>query len=303
MSEAVVPFESLALVRNHVALELYHVFLSLLPCNDCYVLWDLVAQGVFESVLILELCALANLIWRHQHLLVSRRENVAHSFQAKGRCNHVNFVHVWVVELLHSVLVADLRRVVNSFYIDADSLRVVWVCREIAIEIAESLLVVTCSLPEANKLCKFFVVHERHVIYMPVNLSTEHDRGWSALATDSFWIWLVACFAIVIDLVALLHGKRLKLELVLLLQLSHEVVKALVLELPHCILRAVYALLRRPAAALWLVLLKQLLALLLLLHFLLLQLLLLCFLLLFPLFCLFFILFLLYCLLLGLLLC
>ena len=164
-------------------------------------------------------------------------------------------MHVGVIELLHPVLVANLRWIVHCLDIDADSLGIIWVRREIAVEVTKPLLIVSCSLPEADKLSQFFVVHEGHVIHMPVNLSAEHDRGWSALSADSFRIWLVASLAVVIDLIALLHGKCLKFELVLLLQLSHEVVKALVLELPHSILRAVDALLRRSTAAFWFVLL------------------------------------------------
>ena len=115
------------------------------------------------------------------------------------------------------MLVSNLWRIVYCLYIDAYTLRIIRVSGKITIKITKSLLIVASPLPESNKFTKFFMIHEREIINMPVDLSTKNDSWWSTLTTNSFWVRFVARWTFVIYFIALLHCKRLEIQLVFLL--------------------------------------------------------------------------------------
>ena len=152
------------------------------------------------------------------------------------------------------MLVSNLWRIIYCFYIDAYTLWIIRVSGEISIKITKPLLIVASPLPESNKFTKFFMVHEREIINMPVDLSTKNDSWWSTLSTNSFWVRLVACWTFVIYFIALLHCKCLEIQLVFLLQFLDIAVKTLMLELPNRFCKTVNALSIRWMSTLWLIL-------------------------------------------------
>jgi len=111
---------------------------------------------------------------------------------------------VWIIELLYTVHITDLRRVVDSLYVASDAFGVVRIFRIVTVQISHPLLVVACLLPKADELRKLLVVHERNIVYMSVYLSCQHDVGWSALSADSFRIRQMANLTVVIDFIALI---------------------------------------------------------------------------------------------------
>ena len=140
------------------------------------------------------------------------------------------------------MLVSNLWRIVYCLYIDAYTLWIIWVSGKITIKITKPLLIVASPLPESNKFTKFFMIHEREIINMPVDLSTKNDSWWSTFSTNSFWVWLVTRWTFVIYFIALLHCKRLEIQLVFLLQFLDIAVKTLMLKLPNCFCKTVNAL-------------------------------------------------------------
>ena len=152
------------------------------------------------------------------------------------------------------MLVSNLWRIVYCLYIDAYTLWIIRVSWKITIKITKPLLIVASPLPESNEFTKFFMVHEREIINMPVDLSTKNDSWWSTLSTNSFWVRLVACWTFVIYFIALLHRKRLEIQLVFLLQFLDIAVETLMLKLPNCFCKTVNTFSIRWMSTLWLIL-------------------------------------------------
>ena len=101
-------------------------------------------------------------------------EYVSDSFKVECRCNHINFVLFRVVKLLTTMLITNLWWVINCFYVHAHSFWVIWIFRVVSVQVTNPLFIVACSLPEAYKFGKFFVVHEGNIVNMSVDLSRQH---------------------------------------------------------------------------------------------------------------------------------
>ena len=134
-------------------------------------------------------------------VLIHLSEDRADSFKSESACNHLYFVIRWIVHLNEAINLADLRWIINGLDIDTNTMRIIRILWEVAIQMCRSLLHARATSPMIDKLLQLLKVHERNIIYMTIFLSIQDDRArYASMATAPRIRWMI--LAIIVHSVA-----------------------------------------------------------------------------------------------------
>jgi len=159
-AEDIVSLKRLAAVTCHPALDSDLVAFLLLNAHSDE-LADFGTNRVVDAVLLLQGCRCSRLIASEEGLLlVQRGEDVADSFQGERAGHHVDCGAEIILQWLHALHLSNLWRLIDSFNIDANTVRKVWIFGIVAIEPTHSLLVLSSTLPSSNELRHLLDIHE-----------------------------------------------------------------------------------------------------------------------------------------------